>query len=49
MGFQARDANLYRYVGNGPTNQYDPFGLANFYNFNVHYLPLGASPAQVQA
>ncbi|SIO13416.1 RHS repeat-associated core domain-containing protein [Singulisphaera sp. GP187] len=28
IGFAAGDANLYRYVGNGPTNATDPLGLA---------------------
>ncbi|KLU02240.1 biogenesis of outer membrane [Rhodopirellula islandica] len=28
IGFAAGDANLYRYVGNGPTNAIDPSGLA---------------------
>ena len=27
IGFAAGDANLYRYVGNGPTNATDPSGL----------------------
>ena len=27
IGFNAGDANLYRYVGNGPTNKTDPSGL----------------------
>jgi RHS repeat-associated protein len=27
IGFEAGDANLYRYVGNGPGNRMDPFGL----------------------
>jgi hypothetical protein len=27
MGFEAGDANLYRYVGNSPTNYIDPYGL----------------------
>jgi uncharacterized protein RhaS with RHS repeats len=27
IGFEAGDANLYRYVGNGPTNAVDPTGL----------------------
>jgi len=27
IGFQAGDANLYRYVGNGPTTRTDPSGL----------------------
>ena len=27
IGFEAGDANLYRYVGNGPTNAVDPSGL----------------------
>ncbi|REK46751.1 MAG: RHS repeat-associated core domain-containing protein [Planctomycetota bacterium] len=29
IGFAAGDANLYRYVGNGPTNAVDPSGLAD--------------------
>ncbi len=28
MGFDAGDANLYRYVGNGPTNGVDPRGMS---------------------
>jgi RHS repeat-associated protein len=28
IGFEAGDANLYRYVGNGPGNRVDPSGLA---------------------
>jgi uncharacterized protein RhaS with RHS repeats len=28
LGFKAGDENLYRYVGNGPTNDVDPMGLA---------------------
>jgi RHS repeat-associated protein len=28
IGFEAGDANLFRYVGNGPTNGIDPSGLA---------------------
>jgi RHS repeat-associated protein len=28
LSFDAGDANLYRYVGNSPTNATDPFGLA---------------------
>jgi hypothetical protein len=27
IGFEAGDANLYRYVGNDPTNHVDPSGL----------------------
>ena len=29
IGFKASDGNLYRYVGNGPTNFVDPSGLAD--------------------
>src|ERR1700722_8006947 len=29
IGFAAGDANLYRYVGNDPTNNTDPSGLAD--------------------
>jgi RHS repeat-associated protein len=32
IGFGGGDANLYRYVGNGPTNFADPFGVAAFDN-----------------
>jgi len=32
IGFAAGDANLYRYVGNGPTNATDPSGLKGFWN-----------------
>ncbi len=31
IGFAAGDANLYRYVGNGPTNATDPSGLAELH------------------
>jgi hypothetical protein len=31
IGFEAGDANLYRYVGNGPTNAVDPSGLDYLY------------------
>ncbi|WP_074307246.1 RHS repeat-associated core domain-containing protein [Singulisphaera sp. GP187] len=31
IGFAAGDANLYRYVGNGPTGKVDPSGLADFH------------------
>jgi RHS repeat-associated protein len=30
LGFSAGDVNLYRYVGNGPTNTTDPSGLASW-------------------
>ena len=30
IGFAAGDANLYRYVGNGPTNATDPSGLVEY-------------------
>ena len=29
IGFEAGDVNLYRYVGNGPTNSVDPLGLVD--------------------
>jgi RHS repeat-associated protein len=32
MGFAAGDANLYRYVGNAPTNATDPSGLKHAWN-----------------
>ena len=31
MGFAAGDANLYRYVGNGPTGATDPSGLEEIF------------------
>ena len=31
LGFAAGDSNLYRYVGNGPTNSTDPTGLEEVY------------------
>lgn len=34
VGFQAADPNLYRYVGNNPTNKTDPTGL---YEEDVHF------------
>jgi RHS repeat-associated protein len=34
-GFSAGDANLYRYVGNNPTNFVDLFGLCGFDNFEI--------------
>jgi RHS repeat-associated protein len=37
-GFRAGDANLYRYVGNSPTNARDPSGL-----FNEHRAYIGAT------
>ena len=33
IGFAAGDANLYRYVGNGPTNAIDPAGLVDLTQF----------------
>jgi len=41
LGFEAGDANLYRYVGNGPTNATDPSGLVEAYVKNF----LAATPA----
>jgi len=42
IGFQGRDANLYRYVGNSPTIHRDPFGVSDddeslFYKFAVNF------------
>jgi hypothetical protein len=42
LGFQAGDTNLYRYVGNDPTNATDPSGLAEnpddiYYNKVIQY------------
>ena len=34
LGYEAGDANLYRYVGNSPTNATDPSGL---YERDVHF------------
>ncbi|MEI7924555.1 MAG: RHS repeat-associated core domain-containing protein, partial [Planctomycetota bacterium] len=34
IGFDAGDRNLYRYVGNGPTNGTDPLGLADSVTLN---------------
>lgn len=36
IGFAAGDANLYRYVGNGPTNETDPSGLSPTQNAVKH-------------
>ena len=38
IGFDAGDANLYRYVGNGPTNGTDPSGLIDY----QYYLDVAA-------
>ena len=38
LGFEAGDANLYRYVGNGPTNKIDPYGLWEAIAFNVSFI-----------
>ncbi len=35
VGFTALDANLYRYVGNGPTNETDPSGLKHTIAYTV--------------
>ncbi len=37
IGFKAGDSNLYRYVGNNPTNNTDPSGLSGW---NAHFYPL---------
>ncbi len=41
IGFEAGDANLYRYVGNGPTNATDPSGLEQ--TFLIAQSPTGGS------
>ncbi|MCA9191431.1 MAG: hypothetical protein KDB03_06710 [Planctomycetales bacterium] len=38
MGFSAGDANLYRYVGNGPTSRTDPSGLDWEWAWEWHHL-----------
>jgi len=46
MGFGGRDSDLYRYVGNGPTNGIDPLGLADFTLGGVGYVwPWNWSPS----
>jgi RHS repeat-associated protein len=46
MGFEAGDANLYRYVGNGPTNLRDPSGrVANPFQWIVDvFFPIETDP-----
>jgi hypothetical protein len=44
LGFQAGDANLYRYVGNNPTNATDPSGLQGP---GSHTVDLGGGRARV--
>jgi len=39
IGFDAGDANLYRYVGNAPTNATDPFGLLTVGSYNATLQP----------
>jgi RHS repeat-associated protein len=39
IGFAAGDANLYRYVGNRPTSESDPLGLAHFGKRPLQGLP----------
>ena len=39
IGFAAGDSNLYRYVGNGPTNATDPNGLEKFRHSGHHRVP----------
>jgi RHS repeat-associated protein len=46
LGFAAGDANLYRYVGNGPTNATDPSGLV--YQYSVQNLDGGPGVSQIQ-
>ena len=51
IGFEAGDANIYRYVGNGPTNATDPTGLfsvSNWWNeYKVRVIPFGKQPPPV--
>jgi RHS repeat-associated protein len=42
IGFEAGDANLYRYVGNGPGNRVDPSGLAVETIWDVGNIAIGA-------
>ncbi len=44
LSFEAGDSNLYRYVGNGPTNALDPEGLQQPSNPQV-YTPPGGPPS----
>jgi hypothetical protein len=49
LGFAAGDANLYRYVGNDPTDEIDPTGLQGFLNptnSNPLYHPPYRDPIQ---
>jgi RHS repeat-associated protein len=43
IGFEAGDANLYRYVGNSPINRIDPSGLLTLYQGNPLIDGLSAS------
>jgi hypothetical protein len=43
IGFEAGDPNLYRYVGNNPSNDVDPTGLETPTHMNGHY-PGGEGP-----
>ena len=44
IGFAAGDANLYRYVGNGPTNSTDPSGLQEPEKYPTPFGPLTPRP-----
>src|SRR5438552_934831 len=46
LGFEAGDANLYRYVANNPTNNDDPSGLVNGTISHCYPLHLGGSNFQ---
>jgi hypothetical protein len=46
MGFEAGDQNLYRYVGNRPTNATDPSGLADQPTVNVSVVHLDGIPGR---
>jgi hypothetical protein len=46
IGFDAGDPNLYRYVGNAPTNETDPSGLVGGIRHHPYPLFLGGSNNQ---
>jgi RHS repeat-associated protein len=51
IGFAGGDANLYRYVGNGPTNATDPSGLYNEggHFFTVYIVAVAAGKSKAEA
>lgn len=44
IGFEAADTNLYRYVGNNPTNALDPSGKVIFWVIQYEWIRTGANP-----